>query len=134
MMIRKIFLLVVTISFQSFSQEECSDFKNGEFYTETPNLGRTLITRNDSIQVEINEQAGYHYVHKVEWISECEYQLTLIRNNSTNPQFEWPEDSALVMKINMFEISGSSYKVNANLNGGPFRYGGLIKMLKQGKD
>lgn len=128
--IRLISFIILSIPILAHAQTlDCSNFKTGEFYTETPNLGRTLITRNDSIQVESNEAVGYHYVHKVEWISDCEYSLTLLKNKSTDPKFNPPTDP-FTMNVKITNLTNDSYETLANLNGGEYRYGGTIRILK----
>jgi hypothetical protein len=58
---------------------DCSRFKTGSFvfhnrFTET----NILINRNDSIQTSIDEKTGIGNKCRVQWTSDCEYDLTFL--------------------------------------------------------
>lgn len=108
-----------------YTQNDCDKFKTGEFYTDTPVMGRTFITRTDSLQIEINESSGFHYVLKVDWISNCEYTLELIENKSTNPKFQSPTDQ-FFLNVRITNTTDKSYQNSASLNGGEYKYLGTI--------
>lgn len=60
-----------------FSQNSsCLDFKIGEFKFLNPNYSEWTITRNDSIQTEINSKTGVEIRSLIKWQSDCVYTLT----------------------------------------------------------
>lgn len=123
-------LVLFLLPLASYSQEPCKSFRHGKFYTETPVMGRTEIIRYDSIQEEVNKASGYHYVHKVSWLSDCEYTLELLENKSSDPKFNPPVPiGKFLMTVRLIKIAEDLewYEVEANLNGGEFRYGGVIR-------
>jgi hypothetical protein len=54
----------------------CSSIHNGEFIMED-----YLIKRHDTIQVETNLKSGKTVEFKVDWINDCEYSLTPVRDS-----------------------------------------------------
>lgn len=71
-----ILLFSLTIFSCSTKKKDCKNFKTGTFkYTDLKYKGHT-ITRNDSIQIEINDKDNIKIITLVEWISDCEYVLT----------------------------------------------------------
>ncbi|MBK6266384.1 hypothetical protein JKA74_15170 [Marivirga sp. S37H4] len=117
--------ILIVFIYMFIHTPDCSNFKTGKFYTDTPTLGRTIIERNDSIQIEKNIEVGYHYVLQIEWEDDCTYKLTLIDNKSTNPKFSPPTPS-FVITTRITQVNENSYSTEASLNGGAFNYGGVI--------
>lgn len=127
-----ILLLFFMVSIASYSQkqsQDCNKFRTGKFYTITPNLGTTIIERNDSIQVEKNEAVGYYYILKIRWNDDCSYTLTLLENKSSNSNFDPPVEN-FTMNVLITNVTDSSYQTKANLNGGDYQYGGTIIKIR----
>ncbi|WP_353778458.1 hypothetical protein [Winogradskyella sp. 3972H.M.0a.05] len=97
------------MSIISYAQERnCSDFKTGQFKYVDERL-KEIITRTDSMQIEINpdNQAEIHTT--IEWVSECEYVLTYTKI------INWPENVSDVIGRKIYctimETKGNWVKV-----------------------
>jgi len=80
------FILLLSLSFFScYAQsKDCSKFKTGTFkYINSDKLG-TIITRNDSIQIETNTKRGVEMTGKIKWLSDCKYKLTYIKISNSD--------------------------------------------------
>jgi hypothetical protein len=64
------------------NQSDCSEFKNGKFFSISPvTKDKIIIERNDTLQVETNTETGIIMKSKISWKNPCEYQLTAISNS-----------------------------------------------------
>jgi len=94
---RFIYLIFFILPFGVFAQSiDCSKFKTGTF--KYPNNDDWIITRNDSIQIEIDKKNNLKFVGIIDWVSNCQYTLTYkeVNNPARNP------------------IIGTSFKVTIN--------------------
>lgn len=87
-----------------------------------------MILRNTPNSVEKNDSVGYHYVLKIHWISDCKYELTLLENKSSNPQFT-PPSNGFHMSVIITEVLNKSFKISASLNEGKYQYAGTIHQI-----
>lgn len=74
----KVFFLLfcaITIIACSKQNKNCSKFKTGTFKYVDPNSITYTITRNDSLQIEVNNKNNIKVISTIEWISDCEYKL-----------------------------------------------------------
>ena len=62
---------------------ESKKFHEGKYITKGDTCGFVIIRKNN-FQSEINNNLNYDCEYKIEWIDECDYNLTLIRNKSKN--------------------------------------------------
>jgi hypothetical protein len=124
-----VILLLIQLNALDLQSSDCSRFKTGNFYTETPKLGKTFIYRTDSIHIEKNDSVGYHYVLKVNWVSDCMYELSLLENKSSNKKFD-PPSQEFKMSVIITEVQNDSYKISASFNGGPYKYAGIIHKIE----
>jgi len=63
----------------SYSQEDCSKFKIGNFQNIEDGILKAKIQRNDSIQTE---QYGEKVIKlKITWIDDCSYRLKFLEGN-----------------------------------------------------
>lgn len=68
---------------------DCSQLKNGDFVYHFRGLNYQtdfLISRNDSIQTEVDKQSGKTSKLSIRWTSECDYELKLIETT-----FDFPD-------------------------------------------
>jgi hypothetical protein len=82
----------------SKNDNHCSKFKSGNFvYNFRGPQGQFpfTISRNDSIQTEINSRTGDISKFTVRWTSECSYELRLLESTANYP------DSIMDMRKNM---------------------------------
>ena len=91
-------------------EKKCLDYKTGKFKYVLKNMPE-LITRTDSIQIEINPITKVEVYSSIEWKSECEYVMTY------EEILNYPEDASHMIgqKINVNIISTDSkgYKVHS---------------------
>ena len=78
---KTLFLIIIFLfSSNLISQINCADYKSGRFEYHRPNLkGNYVVERNDSIQIEYDLILDTKSVFKINWISDCEYDLTFIK-------------------------------------------------------
>lgn len=61
------------------SNLDCSTFRTGEFYYREKITNNIVnFTRNDSVQIETNENDGNVMIEKVKWEKPCKYELILL--------------------------------------------------------
>ena len=74
-----LFLLIIIPVFSCKSDKDpadCSRFKKGRFLLkEKLNRINYIIDRNDTVQVELNENTDTIVVMGIKWVSECEYEF-----------------------------------------------------------
>lgn len=110
-----ILLFTLTIFNCSGQSKDCSKFKTGTFkYLDQYNIETTII-RNDSIQIETNNQDDIKIITFVEWISDCEYILTYKDiENYNEKESILKKESILGKKINVkiIEINDNTFTVH----------------------
>lgn len=77
---KKTFLLIIlgTILNNCNQPINCTSFKVGKFIYADESFP-DKITRNDTLQIEINPNTGIEIHTSIDWKSECEYELTYIK-------------------------------------------------------
>lgn len=75
-------VVILNMFCQNRNKMHCEDFKTGNFkiHTETNNLTYS-ITRNETKQVEKEQETGKQTEWRIRWLNECEYKLLLIKDN-----------------------------------------------------
>ncbi|MFD1614062.1 hypothetical protein [Gelatiniphilus marinus] len=95
-----IFVILIMLSFNFYGQEKiCSNFKTGKFQYADLKYKDWKISRNDSIQIELNTKTRLKLYNSIVWKSDCEFVLTCYKALNTNV----PED--FVGKIFHIEIT-----------------------------
>jgi hypothetical protein len=88
------YIIMVCIFFISCapkkSQVNCSKYKTGSFllYYKAPQRQDDItftITRNQSIQTEINSKTGEILTYKIHWVDSCTYQLHFQKSSLDQP-------------------------------------------------
>jgi len=70
-------LLLFLITYNGFSQsKDCLKFKTGNFKYTNPDFQHFTITRNDTMQIEIDKNRDVTVKASIKWLSDCEYLLT----------------------------------------------------------
>lgn len=79
------------VSCNSNSQNDCSKFHFGRFFSIQAFDQRNIILRNDSIQFETNIKTGHVFKSKIRWLNDCEYELTdfFEKQNDTDSFQQW---------------------------------------------
>ena len=74
---RYLYLLCSIIIFSCSSKpKDCQRFKTGTFKYENSSFSNWIVTRNDSIQIEIDKLNNIKIIGKIKWLSDCRYILT----------------------------------------------------------
>lgn len=80
-------LLLLLITTACFSQEKnCTSFLNGKFKYINPAFVNYIVTRNGTLQTEIDTINKISVEGSVKWLSDCKYELTYTKINSPNSQ------------------------------------------------
>ncbi len=121
------FLLLLLSGFVTFSlsaQEptasECKQFRTGTFYVKSqPNI---VITRDDKFQIETDPATGKYVKMSVTWISDCTYQLRLVKTTVKGDKKNWKKIKVLTVTItstgeNSYRFSATSPAFNEPATG-----------------
>jgi len=83
-----LFILFIFASSTVFGQSEemldCSYYKTGRFVLSAPEGDQIKIKRTKKYQIETYNKAHKKHKFKIEWTSECENILTLLKTTSAN--------------------------------------------------
>lgn len=85
---------ILTQSCSSGTNTDCQKHKNGDFIYRTKTIENEIIiniSRQNSIQLETDRKTGYYSKFKVNWTSDCAYELLL--EESTFPAKHIAPDS-----------------------------------------
>ena len=136
---RVLFFIVVITFLQA---GDCGSYKTGIFISDDKLAGRTIIQRNDSIQLESNEKLGTILLQKIKWIDDCSYEIYDIRilknsqklpieNNKVKVIMDKLKDSVFNVTIFIealdFKMPMKIKKVRNNLSGDFFE---IVKKYK----
>jgi hypothetical protein len=75
-----IFIFSLSISAQS---KDCIDIKNGSFKYLDSQSNEFIVQRRDSIQVDSCKSVNFVIHSKINWKSDCEYEMTIYKVNDT---------------------------------------------------
>jgi len=105
-----LFLGIIFILF-SFTGPDCGILKNGKF---TYKNGKKIVyvEFNGNKHVEYHDDREYFIKSTIEWISDCEYYLTI--NESTLPNFPFKMGSKLHIQIT--KVRGVKVYYKSTLN------------------
>lgn len=111
----KIFILVCLLfPFIGCVQEkDCKNFKTGTFrYIDNAKPG-WIIIRNDSIQIEKNENTQLEFEGKLKWKSDCEFTITYKRiSDSSHPELIGKQ-----INVRIINTSDNIMEYEATMNG-----------------
>lgn len=79
----KIYLIAAMVLMVGCSGIDCANIKTGKFkLTDSTADIEYIIERNDSTQTEKNTKTEDKSTYKIEWLSDCEYTLTLLEGRA----------------------------------------------------
>jgi hypothetical protein len=83
-------LLLVFIGCKSKDEtSDCQKFRNGTFrLADEPIPNTYIITRNDSIQTELDQRTNITARFRVKWINECSYEMLYIDQDKTDTDID----------------------------------------------
>jgi hypothetical protein len=100
-----ILILSLTVLNCTAQSKDCTRFKTGTFKYADPELKDWIVTRTDTVQIEKNSKTGRTLIGKVEWVSDCEYDLTFIDVNSPNKEILGKK-----VNVNILNTNKNSYE------------------------
>ncbi|MET4083725.1 hypothetical protein ABIB40_003697 [Pedobacter sp. UYP30] len=109
-----LFFLSVT-SFWSCQTKKsnCLKFKTGTFVYKEALLKNVVIERTKKIQKEYDSKTGLKINYKINWVSDCEYELTQIWSNKK----EVLEKNGALIKVRITSTTNDSYDYIAEYQG-----------------
>lgn len=103
----KLVYLLLFLCTITYAQENCKNFKTGQFQNIENGIVKSEIQRNDSIQIERYGQKEIKL--SISWIDDCNYRLTFLEGNlafwNARPKNKPTPD--LLVKIT--EVHGNEY-------------------------
>ncbi|MBD3583905.1 hypothetical protein [Flavobacterium selenitireducens] len=80
---KNITLLVITFTiFGCKSEQNCAYIKTGTFKYTNPIFSDWKVIRNDTLQIEKSLSKKFEVQAKINWLSECEYEMTYVNTNT----------------------------------------------------
>lgn len=114
-----ILFLGVFFAFRANAQD-CQKFREGSFVNEDDQSGTTYITRKGDVQTEVNNDIGFSIELKITWISDCEYELKLVK--VLENKLDIPHDPNLVIKVVILETKENSFVQETTSDAFDFTY------------
>jgi hypothetical protein len=70
----------------------------------------SIITRNDSIQIEVNNKENKKIIGSIKWLSDCKYNLTYkeVSNDSSDKRI------GVTIEVDIIEVLNEKYKYRAH--------------------
>jgi hypothetical protein len=118
-----ILLSFSSVNSQSNHDLDCSKFKNGTFEMNLDGM-KIITDRNEEIQIEKSKLGFSKY--KVNWKSDCEYELELTETN-----LEFMENSiGWVFQVKIMDTKENEYTYECRVEGIDFVQTGVNKKIK----
>ena len=109
----------------------CSKYKKGKFKLNSIiDDSYSIITRNDSLQLEVNSKTGATLTARIFWNGPCTYNLHYL--NESTPSNDSLDNfiNAGVLKIQILKATSSYYVFEATMEGVSIKYSDTIRVLK----
>lgn len=117
-------LLFFTFSFGTITSQNCSILKNNSF-TYRAQKDDILVEFKENEFIEYHQDKKYFIKSSIEWVSDCEYYLTV--KEATLPDFPFGKGTKLHIVVN--KVKGSKVFYTSSMNGRTWQG----KMKKIGK-
>jgi hypothetical protein len=91
---------------------DCSKYKKGVFHLYAQTGNYTLI-RNDSLQIEVDKDAGDSSFWKIHWSSDCKYSLIFISGQRKVSGLQADMLQKTLVKISIVKATPDYYIYNA---------------------
>lgn len=95
-----------------FGQSDCSILHRGTFLYDG-NHGQIKVIISGNIHTEYHDSGKYFIKSDIEWVTDCEYNLTL--KEVTIPNF--PFGTGTVMNVKITKVDGKEVYYTATVNG-----------------
>lgn len=93
---------------------DCKEFRNGRFkFIDTKNGINMRVERLDNTQIETDINTNSRTVYRINWINDCEYEMTIVEGNSDYLRFY--KSRTLIIKI--IEKFSDGYRFEGHIKG-----------------
>ena len=123
-----IFVLLIFSLATSFSltpQQDCSILHNGTFLYDGIEEKNIVVKIDGNKHLEIHNNGKYKIESQLEWVSDCEYNMTMLKN--TVPNFPFHAGDIMNVKVN--KVEGNKIFYTAKVNDKSFD--GILKKIKK---
>ncbi len=104
----------------------CSDFKTGVFEFQNEEVStKYRIERDLNTQIETNIKTNHRSEFKINWITDCNYELELIKTD--DPNYEMLDGR--IIQINMFDPGRDQYEFSSKIKGTVEEYRAILKRV-----
>ena len=128
-----IILLFLFVSSCSGKQDnlDCSHIKAGKFEYHGGFSNKNFsIERDDSIQIEKDENTGFAMKFKIEWVAACEYKLTTMAFNINGKDSVIDRSQFPPLKTEILKVTGNYYICKSIMEGGDIVHRDTMLILK----
>jgi len=104
-------LLLTTVSLQAQTELDCSSFKKGRYVYQTEDGEIFLIKRKKKKQIEIAVKSGIQIKTQLQWLSNCQYRLSVSKKDDEIKVGEEPIIITIqkILPDNSFSFSASGF-------------------------
>ena len=128
-MLKYLVVFFLISSAYGFSQDlDCTDFRTGEFRYTDPNLSGIIVIRTEKLQIERYEETGEEMHLYIDWISECEYTLTIKKIVNPNSKMPKANMTGKELPVKILKIEGNIMTFSSTFEGIELK-GDLQKIL-----
>ena len=101
---------VSTLAFQCQTLQDCSKYKTGKFYfISKMHRTKVLIERTDSLQVETDTKTGEIIKNRIDWKTQCEYDIYQILPTERKPDKTDSFFSVTPIQIRITDVGDDYY-------------------------
>ena len=114
----KIYLIAITLTtltatinvVSCSSPTNCSKVKTGSFfYLAKSDKRKIVVTRTDSVQIERDSQTGEVIESKIQWLSNCQYQMFMNVLSQSNSDSTTPQRLQVPINIEIVSVNKDFY-------------------------
>lgn len=104
----------------------CADYKTGIFEFQNEEVStKYRIERDLETQVETNIKTNHTSTFKINWITECKYELELTKTD--DPNYEML--NGRIIEINIFDPGRDQYEFSSKIKGTVEEYRATLKRV-----
>jgi len=124
-------LILIVFLLVASSNSKCIGIKKGVFVSIDKNFGKTIIQRNDTIQLEENKKLGTLFLQKIKWISDCEY---IIYDTKTLKDEAGLDMSKSTFRVTFKESKNNIYDISVLVEPDNFRLDMKVEKIRDEVD
>jgi hypothetical protein len=113
------------------SNTKCKGIKKGVFISIDKNLGKTVIQRNDTIQLEQNKKLGTLFLQKIKWIDDCNYIIYETKDLINEANLDMSKST---FRVTFKESKNNIYKVSVLVEPVNFRLDMKVEKIRNRVD